>query len=457
MISNWKYQKTTLFFIVLSVVCYGVFAYQLNRTDFPKFIGLYLGLFILAYQLYRVFGHNLKTLLGIGLVFRLVFIIAIPNLSQDFYRFIWDGYLNNLGINPYLFQPNELMSSGISGIPNAQILYDNMGDLSASNYSNYPPLNQLCFILANLMPGQSVLSSVIGLRLIIILADVGILLIGGKLLKGLNLPISNLFWYFLNPFIIIELTGNLHFEGVMLFFLVLSLYLLTKQRLFLSAICFALSISVKLVPLMLLPLLFSFFTGGIGLKNSGWKRLKNYKKLLLFYSTTILVLTLSFLPFFSPEFLNNYSDTIGLWFNNFEFNASVYYIARAVGFAVTGYNEIAVIGKILPVIIVAFIFYNSVFKDNSSLLKLSRTMLLVVTIYLLFSTTVHPWYITTLVVLGLFTNFKYPVVWSLMVVLSYYAYGQLDFSEHFGLIALEYVAVIGFTLSELLSQCNRSS
>ena len=457
MISNWKYQKTTLFFIVLSVVCYGAFAYQLNRTDFPKFIGLYLGLFILAYQLYRVFGHNLKTLLGIGLVFRLVFIIAIPNLSQDFYRFIWDGYLNNLGINPYLFQPNELMSSGISGIPNAQILYDNMGDLSASNYSNYPPLNQLCFILANLMPGQSVLSSVIGLRLIIILADVGILLIGGKLLKGLNLPISNLFWYFLNPFIIIELTGNLHFEGVMLFFLVLSLYLLTKQRLFLSAICFALSISVKLVPLMLLPLLFSFFTGGIGLKNSGWKRLKNYKKLLLFYSTTILVLTLSFLPFFSPEFLNNYSDTIGLWFNNFEFNASVYYIARAVGFAVTGYNEIAVIGKILPVIIVAFIFYNSVFKDNSSLLKLSKTMLLVVTIYLLFSTTVHPWYITTLVVLGLFTNFKYPVVWSLMVVLSYYAYGQLDFSEHFGLIALEYIAVIGFALSELLSQCNRSS
>ena len=83
-------------------------------------------------------------------------------------------------------------------------------------------------------------------------------------------------------------------------------------------------------------------------------------------------------------------------------------------------------------------------------------MLLVVTLYLLFSTTVHPWYITTLVVLGLFTKFKYPVVWSLMVVLSYYAYGQIDFSENFGLIALEYIVVIGFALSEILSQRNSS-
>ena len=43
-----------------------------------------------------------------------------------------------------------------------------------------------------------------------------------------------------------------------------------------------------------------------------------------------------------------------------------------------------------------------------------------------------------------------------MVVLSYYAYGQIDFSENFGLIALEYIVVIGFALSEILSQHNSS-
>lgn len=449
MISLWKYHKISILFIVLSALFYGTFAYQLDRSDFPKLIGLYFALFFVAYQLFKIIGGEFKTILLLGLLFRLVFIIAIPNLSQDFYRFIWDGYLNLSGSSPYLFTPNELMATGTSTIPNAEVLYANMGALSASNYSNYPPVNQFCFAVANLVPGSSILSSVIGLRILIILADLGILYIGVKLLKLLKLPVSNIFWYFLNPFIIIELTGNLHFEGVMLFFMVVSLHLLAKKRYAWSAVCLALSISVKLIPLMLLPLFFSYFTKGWSKAHSEWKNPNNYKVLFFFYMITSLVVALTFLPFISEELIEHYSATVGLWFTKFEFNASIYYLARGIGYAITGYNEIAIIGKILPILSVVFIGYRSVFRDNSDIKKLVQSMLFVVSIYLLLSTTVHPWYVVSLVVFSPFTSYKYPVIWSLVVVLSYYAYGQADFKENYWLLSVEYGVVLWLATKEL--------
>ena len=116
-----------------------------------------------------------------------------------------------------------------------------MGQLNASHYSNYPPLNQLCFVIAGLFAGKSIIGSVVVLRLLIIAADFGTLYYGRKLLKLLYIEESKIFWYILNPFIIIELTGNLHFEGVMIFFLVWSIYLLFKGKWYWSAIIFALS------------------------------------------------------------------------------------------------------------------------------------------------------------------------------------------------------------------------
>ena len=159
---------------------------------------------------------------------------SLPNLSQDFYRFIWDGRLFIKGVSPYLFIPENLINSDFNTlglkISQAEQLYYGMGQLNGSHYSNYPPINQLCFALATLFSGKSILGAVIVMRVLIIFADVGILFFGRKLLLKLNLNSNQIFWYFLNPFIIIELTGNLHFEGVMLFFLISSIYLVHQKN-----------------------------------------------------------------------------------------------------------------------------------------------------------------------------------------------------------------------------------
>ena len=73
-------------------------------------------------------------------------------------------------------------------IAEAATLYDGMGELNGSHYTNYPPLNQLCFFIAALFASKSIFGSIIVLRVLIIRADIGILYFGKKLLERLNLP-----------------------------------------------------------------------------------------------------------------------------------------------------------------------------------------------------------------------------------------------------------------------------
>lgn len=438
-----KYKKLPLVFIILSSILYLIFAYDLARTDTLKLPLLYVGLFVFAYLVIKSSGFYFRILVIASVLFRLLFLFAIPNLSQDFYRFIWDGQMILSGLNPYLSTPDYQMKLGaLTNFPNQLELYHGMGSLSASNYTNYPPLNQLCFVIANLFPGHSILNSIVGMRILIIGADLGTLYFGKKLLEKLNIPSGRIFWYILNPFIIIELTGNLHFEGVMVFFFVWSLYLLHCRRWLISAIILACSISIKLIPIMFLPLFFKWFK-----KENGKV---NFKKLIKFYSVVGVTLILFFIPFFSMEFITNYSKTIGLWFGNFEFNGSIYYLAREIGYAITGYNEIAIITKIFPLISLSIILYFSFFRATHTITELATSMLLTLSCYLFLSTTVHPWYLTTLIILSIYAAYRYALIWSVVIILSYFAYADIDYTENLWVLAFEYLIVFSVFIWEVV-------
>ena len=421
---------------------YWSFAYELDRSDFPKLIGLFGGLFLFCHLLIKHVGWNFWLLAGLGLLFRLVLLPAIPNLSQDFYRFLWDGRLLLNGYNPYLFTPTEWMTMGPLPVAQGSDLIAGMGTLNASHYSNYPPVNQLSFALAALFGGGSILASVIVLRIQIIFADIGILLIGKKLLQELGLPTSRIFWFFLNPFIILEATGNLHFETVMLFFFLAALYMLYKKKWLASAVLWGLSVSVKLLPLMFLPLLLRYYSkektygAGIG-------------KTIRFWVLCMAVVILTFLPFASMDFVQNFTATIGLWFQNFEFNASVHYLIRWISYQTVGWNQIQTTGPMLSLLVLAFVLIMAVFRKNYPLPKLMTAMLWAVFVYLLLATTVHPWYVATPLLLCLWTPYRFPIVWSALVMLSYSAYGPYGFKEQPWLIALEYLTVIGYAVWEI--------
>jgi hypothetical protein len=330
----WKISNPLL--LIISVACcivYYVFAYHLERSSFNLLLALYSVLFV-GYIF--LISSDFKYKFALGLLFRAILIFQIPNLSQDFYRFIWDGRLMVSDLNPYLFIPVDIVDRVFDG----QFLISKMGDLSAHNYSNYPPLNQLIFAIGAFLSPKNLLVNVLVLRILIVLADIGIFIFGRKILEFLNLEKEKIHYYFLNPLVIIELTGNLHFEGVMMCFFGIGIFYFFKNRIFLAATFIAFSILTKLLPLIMLPLF-----------------LKHTPKYVKFYLIILCNLIIAFLPFFTYDFLQNYTNTIGLWFTKFEFNASFYYLIRSIGYFFTGYNIISIYGWVSPIIIIFTITY----------------------------------------------------------------------------------------------------
>ena len=420
----------------LSLVLYVIWAYDLARFEHFKLFTLYSVLFGCYYLILK--QVNLKeqylTYLAIGL--RLVFLFAIPNLSQDFYRFIWDGRLVLSGFNPYLTTPNDLMGSNPGLFTQMKLLFDGMGSLSTEHYSNYPPLHQLPFIMAAILSKHSIFGSVVLLRLLLIGADFGLLFFGKKLLKKLQLPTKNIYWFILNPLVIIELTGNLHFEGFMLFFFVLALYFIHDEKWHLAAFTMALSIAVKLVPLLSLPLF---------LNKLGWK------KSIRFYFTIGAVFTLLFAPFINGDFFENYRATIGLWFSNFEFNASFYYLFDWGLETTTNLKLIPSMGIIVVSFIGLQISYQLI-QNKTKTTALILSVLWVFTGYYLISTTVHPWYIISLLLLSIFTPYKFAKVWSYTLIFSYFAYNQYSVDENEYILCLEYLPVLSVLVWELINK-----
>lgn len=421
--------------LVLSMFLYLLIGYFLERTEsgslLISFSLLFLGFMILMYQ--RI---TPLLILIIGLTFRLIFIISLPELSQDFNRFIWDGNLQIIGTNPYLFKPNYLINTNELFYLSSD-LFHGMGELSNSNFSNYPPISQWMFLAASYLGENNIFYSVIYLRIFIIFFELCIFYISYQILNILKLPLNRIGWYFLNPLVIIELTGNLHGEGVMMFFFLLGILFLQKNKNVQSSIMMALSVGSKLLTLILIPVFF--------------KKL-GIKKYIQYCLLTVFVFLLLWIPYLDHNFSSNYIQTIKLWFNNFEFNASIYYIIREFGFYYKGYNIIQTFGKILPFILMFIICYFSLFQKNNTLKRILKSQLLLLTVYFFFATTVHPWYIISLVALCIFTPCFYPIVWSATVFFSYSSYTSNGFQENTVLILLEYIIVFSLFLYEMITR-----
>ena len=156
------------------------------------------------------------------------------------------------------------------------------------------------------------------------------------------------------------------------------------------------------------------------------------------------------IPFLNEEMIKNYIQTIQLWFTTFEFNGSIYNIVRAIGYEVKGYNIIRQLGKITPYITIILVFAFSLFNSNRNHHRLFKSMLLLLSFYFFIATTVHPWYIINLILLGILTGYLFPILWSMTVFWSYSAYEFNIVEESIGYQLIAYILVYGCLAFEMI-------
>jgi hypothetical protein len=428
--------KTYLSYIAgfLFIACLIGISFFTERSDFYPLIALYgtgFGLSILAYR-----NANDRPILlffiGIAIVSRFVLLFSFPNLSDDIFRFIWDGKLWHSGINPFDALPSDYAKNGFPDGLNTE-LYD---QLNSKNYFTiYPPVAQSTFYIATFT--DSFWWNVVIMKSFLFLAELGTIILLYQLI-----PNKKILLYALNPLIIIEIMGNLHFEGVMIFFLLFSFYLLIKEKNNLSAIAFALSIASKLLPLMFLPFL---------IHQLGWRKSTQY--FVIVGSVTLAL----FYPLLGSFFIENFGNSLNLYFQKFEFNASLYYALRWIGFKISGFNLIQILGPILAAIVGTTILAKAIKNKNIDLNDLPKQWLFAITLYLFCTTTVHPWYTALPIVLCLFTNFRYPILWSAVIFLTYINYSYVEYFENLWVVGMEYILVFGYLAWEGFGRMKKES
>ena len=419
--SKWLFYAS----IVLSIGAYFFISFYLDRSSYLLLIALFVALsFSYLYLLKE--DLSLKTIFILGLLFRVLFLFSLPQLSDDYFRFFWDGSLTASGYNPFALLPSEVVAN--EGFDNFILKSDNeiFSKLNSPNYYTiYPPICQFIFAATAWLANGNVYIAVILIKLLSLVFEISTFFGIYQLLQQFKLKEINAAIYWLNPLVIVELIGNIHFEVFMIGFLVWSIYKFINDEYWWSSLLLACAINSKMLPLMLLP----FLSLVIPLRHS------------IKYIITIIVLSCLLWGYFlDADVLNAMGSSIGLYFKSFEFNASIYYLVREVGQWIYGYNIIAssgwVMGVIAMVMIVIMAFLFSSGKRNIIIFGL-----LAYSIQLFFATTIHPWYIINLIFFSVFINTKYPIVWSLLVPVTYVAYAQEVYKENLWLVCMEYLMV----------------
>ena len=368
---------------------------------------------------------SFKCVMVIAVLIRLTLFFGAPTLSDDYFRFIWDGKIWTDSMSPYQATPEAL----IDDLPGQyQPLYESLN--SQVYHSTYPPFSQYIFSIPSFFGVKDIFWSMTMIRMVLLLFEMGAI----YLLFNLTKRVASVLIYALNPLVILELTANLHFEGVVIFFILLAWWFYERNKWKSGAAALSFGVLTKLTPLMFLPIL---------LKKLEWR------KSLLSYMLIGFVLLLFSLPFLSLEIVAGLGNGLDLFFRKFEFNSGLFFLVRQIGFWINGYDVVQTAGPWLSVIALVLIVSYSVFIVNNKT-EWPKAFTIVLFIQLLFATTVHPWYIIPLLAFSCLTKFAFPLVWSGLIFLSYLGYSDHGYQHPMGWIAFEYIGVIGLAAFELL-------
>jgi alpha-1,6-mannosyltransferase len=326
----------------------------------------------------------------LAIIFRLGLIAPDPAvLSKDMYRYVWDGRVQQQGINPYRYPPG---AAELEHLRDDRI-FPNIN--RKADPTVYPAGAQVFFRLFYILAGDSVT----GYKGIMMFFDILTLLVLAALLQTWGVNVSRIIVYAWNPLVIFEIAYSGHLEGLTIFLMAAGVYLYAIHKKIPAIIFLALSASVKLYPALLLA----------ALLNPG----DRIKGIIVFAATIILL----YLPFvggganiagFLPVYLKNPYES---------FNLGLKYLLMRL---IPGLDYYLL--SLLFIIALAIAGLVVFLKEKKDREVLRYAYILTGSMMILMPASLHPWYVILIIPFLVFYPSAAWLVFSCTVTLSYLKY-----------------------------------
>lgn len=225
---------------IIYIVALGDLRTQVTHFWYGAFTAFVLYGGAVLFVLHRRAGSTRLILLA-ALLFRLTMWNSPPTLSDDIYRYVWDGRVQLHGINPYRYAPDAPELIALRNDLHAQINHREIPTI-------YPPLAQLLFIVVAAIDEDPA-----AIKLALIAFDFALCLLLVRFLALRRQDPRRVLIYAWHPLPLVEIAGSGHIDALGIFFLMAALYYLAAGRKSRAALALAAAFLAKLVPLILLP------------------------------------------------------------------------------------------------------------------------------------------------------------------------------------------------------------
>ncbi len=346
----------------------------------------------------------------LAIIFRVCLIPSDPAvLSKDMYRYIWDGRVQQNGINPYLYPPQ---AAELENLRDNQIF----PNINRKDYPTlYPAGAQVFFRLFYVLVGDSVTAY----KGIMVFFDIMTLLVLTALLRTYGFKASRIIVYAWNPLVIFEIAYSGHLEGLTVFLMVAALYLYTIHKKIPGIIMLALSAAVKLYPALLLA---AFLNRGDRIKG------------IITFSATIMLLYLPFLGAgskisgFLPVYLKNPYESFNLGLKNL--------LMRLI--PGLDYHLLSLLFIIALGIVGLVVFL----KGKEDIEVIRYAYILVGSLMILMPASLHPWYV--ILIIPFLAIYPHPawLVFTCTVTLSYLKYTSPKGIMPTWILLIEYLPLV---------------
>jgi alpha-1,6-mannosyltransferase len=190
--------------------------------------------------------RELLVILVGALAMRLALVWQAPFLSDDVFRYVWDGKVQAAGINPYRYIPE---APELAGLRDADI-FTNI-NRRAYAPTIYPPAAQIMFLAAYFLGG----GTVFGMKLVLVACDVATIAILVRLLRRFGEDPRRVLVYAWHPLACWEVAHSGHLDAVAIALIAGTFLAAHNSKRGLAGMLLGVATLVKGYPLLLAPAL----------------------------------------------------------------------------------------------------------------------------------------------------------------------------------------------------------